>query len=235
MAHASQIPAVPVSPPAGYLYDARRGLRYAKPLLRGWLHLLVFAASLVIGPLILIAAHGAAPTAAVAIYTASVSALFGVSALYHRGNWGPAASRLLQRFDHAMIFLLIAGTATPSFVIGVPGRWGTVGLVLIWSLTLVALTTHLVWMHAPEKLVGATFIGLGSVAGFAVPAVWISGGVAVGVLMLAGGALYIVGAVSYHRRRPDPLPAVFGYHEVFHTYVSAAAACQYVAIALLVH
>ena len=89
-------------------------------------------------------------------------------------------------------------------------------------------------MSAPELVVGATFVGLGWVAGLALPGVWIHAGAAPGVLMLAGGLLYTAGAISYHRRRPDPYPSVFGYHEVFHACVCAAATCQYVAIALFI-
>jgi hemolysin III len=220
--------------PVGHLYDSARDLYYAKPALRGWLHLLAFEASLVLGTLLIISVNGALPVTAVAIYAGSVSGLFGVSALYHRGNWGQPAKRVLQRLDHTMIFMLIAGTATPAFLIAMPRGLGLACAALMWALTLVALIVHLVWMSAPEKLVGAVFIGLGIAAGVGLPAVWITGGVAAGVLMLVGGLLYIAGAVSYHRRRPDPLPAVFGYHEIFHTFVTLAAACQYVSIALLV-
>jgi hemolysin III len=216
------------------LYDSRRELYYAKPLLRGWMHLLWFEASLVVGTLALANAHGGAEITALAIYAGSVSGLFGVSALYHRGNWTAPVRQLLQRLDHAMIFFLIAGTATPAFLLGVRGAFGRAGLVVMWVLTVVAALTHLVWMSAPEKLVGAMFICLGCVAGLALPAVWIRGGAVPSLLMLLGGVLYIYGAVSYHRRRPDPVPAIFGYHEVFHTYVCAAAACQYVAIALFI-
>lgn len=220
--------------PVGHLYDSARDLYYAKPALRGWLHLLAFEASLVLGTLLIISVHGALPVTAVAIYAGSVSGLFGVSALYHRGNWGQPAARLLQRLDHTMIFMLIAGTATPAFVIAMPRGPGLACAALMWALTLSAMVVHLVWMSAPEKLVGAVFIGLGVTAGVGLPAVWITAGVAAGVLMLVGGLLYIAGAVSYHRRRPDPLPAVFGYHEIFHTFVTLAAACQFVSIALLV-
>jgi hemolysin III len=219
---------------AGALYDARRGVFYAKPALRGWLHLLWFEASLVLGTLLLARAHGPARIVAIAIYTASVTALFGVSALYHRGNWSPAWSRRLQRADHAMIFFLIAGTATPAFLLATPGALGLAGLIALWTLTIAAAALHLAWMHAPERLVGATFLGLGWVAGLALPGVWIHVGVAAAVLMITGGLLYTAGAISYHRRRPDPHPAVFGYHEVFHAFVCAAAACQYVAIALFI-
>ena len=101
----------------------------------------------------------------------------------------------------------------------------------MWTLTLAAGGIHLAWMSAPERLVGATFVGLGWAAGLALQEVWIHAGVAPGVLMLAGGLLYTAGALCYHRRRPDPSPSVFGYHEVFHACVCAAAACQYLAIA----
>src|SRR6266536_4223133 len=108
----------------GLLYDSRRRCFYGKPLLRVWLHLALFHPSLVTGTLLLIAVHGGLRTAAVAIYVATVSALFGASALYHRGRWTARQACLLQRLDHAMIFLLIAGTATPAFLIDLPGRSG---------------------------------------------------------------------------------------------------------------
>jgi hemolysin III len=216
------------------LYDARRGLAYAKPALRGWLHLLWFEASLVVGTLVLVRAQGAGHVAAVAIYTATVSGLFGVSALYHRGNWGACWSRRLQRVDHAMIFLLIAGTATPVFVVAAPHPYGAVCLAVLWALTVAAMLTRLLWMAAPEPLVGAIFLALGWTAGTALPFVWLNQGVLPALLLMLGGLLYTAGALSYYRRRPDPVPSVFGYHEVFHTYVCLAAACQYVAIALYI-
>jgi len=226
-------PAAPSPQSAAALYDAQRNIFYCKPVLRGWLHLLWFEASLVFGTLLLVRAHGATRITAVAVYAASVSALFGISALYHRGNW-TAWNRRLQRLDHAMIFFLIAGTATPVFLLAAPGTFGTVCLIVLWSLTLTAAVIHLTWMNAPEWVVGGTFVALGWIAGLCLPAVWIHAGVAPGALMLAGGVLYTAGALSYHRRRPDPYPAVFGYHEVFHACVCAGATCQFVAIALFV-
>ena len=228
-------PAPPPPPPAvGACYDARRGVYYTKPVLRGWLHLLWFGASLAGGTLLLARAHGAARVTAAAIYAASVSALFGVSALYHRGNWTATWRRRLQRLDHAMIFFLIAGTATPAFLLAARGVLGRACVIVIWALTLTALAVRMAWMHAPELMAGAAFVGLGWAAGLALPGVWIHAGVAPALLMLAGGLLYTAGAISYHRRRPDPYPSVFGYHEVFHAYVCAAAACQYAAIALFI-
>ena len=228
------MPAVPSPPPAASaaLYDARRGVCYVKPVLRGWLHLVWFEASLVLGTLLLARAHGAVRITALAVYAASVSAMFGVSALYHRGTWTAGWNRRLQRLDHAMIFLLIAGTATPAFLLATSGTFRLAGLVMMWALTVAAAALRLAWMSAPELVAGSTFVGLGWVAVLALPGVWIHAGAAAGVLMVSGGLLYTAGALSYHRRRPDPYPAVFGYHEVFHACVCAAASCQYVAIAL---
>ena len=225
-------PAVPRPPVADALYDARRGVYYTKPVLRGWLHLIWFGASLVLGTLLLVRAHGSTRITAIAIYAASVSALFGISALYHRGNWTDAGRRRMQRLDHVMIFFLIAGTATPAFLLATRGAFGLACLIVMWSLTLTAAAIHMARMRAPEVVVGATFLGLGWVAGLALPGVWIHAGAAPGALMLIGGLLYTTGAISYHRRRPDPYPSVFGYHEVFHAYVCAAATCQFIAIAL---
>jgi hemolysin III len=224
------------SPPgAGRLFDARRGVYYTKPLLRGWLHLFWFGASLVLGIILLASTSGHARIAAGAIYVTSVSALFGASALYHRGNWTTAWRQRLQRLDHMMIFFLIAGTATPAFLIAWPGPVGLTGLIVVWTLAITAATVHMAWMNAPELIVGGTFVGLGWVAGLGIPGVWMHAGVIAGLLVLAGGVLYTTGAVCYRRRRPDPYPSVFGYHEVFHVYVCAGAGCQYAAMALLIH
>ena len=222
-------PLVAEPPPGGAL-----NVPAVKPLLRGWLHLISFEASLVLGTLALAHAHGAVRITAIAVFAASVSAMFGASALYHRGSWGAAWHSRLQRLDHAMIFLLIAGTATPVFLIATHGAVRVASLVTIWVLTLTAGAIHMTWMNAPERLVGGTFIGLGWVAGLALPEVWLHSGATAGALMLAGGVLYTAGALSYHRRWPNPSPAIFGYHEVFHVYVCAAAACQYTAIALFI-
>ena len=211
--------------------DVRRQVSPAKPLLRGWLHLVWFEASLVLGTLTLARAHGAVRIAALAIFAVSVSAMFGVSALYHRGDWTETWRRRLQRLDHAMIFLLIAGTATPAFLLATRGVFRISCLIVVWALTLTAGAIHMAWMGAPEPLVGSTFVGLGWVGGLALPGVWLHSGVAAEALMLAGGLLYTAGALSYRRRRPDPYPSVFGYHEVFHVFVCAAATCQYIAIA----
>lgn len=221
-------------PAAGALYDARRNVYYTKPALRGWLHLLWFELSLVLGTLLVVQAHGSSRITASVIYAASVSALFGASALYHRGNWNAAWRPRLQRLDQAMIFFLIAGTATPAFLLANNGTFGLVCLAVMWAVTLTATAIRMAWMNAPERIAGAIFIGLGWLASLALPGVWAHAGVAPAALMIAGGALYTAGALSYHRRRPDPYPSVFGYHEVFHALVCAAATCQFVAIAVFI-
>jgi hemolysin III len=218
---------------AGRYYDARRGVYYTKPALRGWLHLLWFGASLVVGVVLLVRARGDARVTAGAIYATSVSALFGVSALYHRGNWTVAWRRRLQRLDHLMIFFLIAGTATPAYLIALPGLPGLTCLIVVWTLAITGAAVHMAWMNAPELIVGGTFVGLGWMAGAGLPGVWIHAGATPGTLVLVGGVIYTLGAVCYRRRRPDPYPSVFGYHEVFHACVCAAAGCQYAAMALL--
>jgi hemolysin III len=219
---------------AGTLYDTGRDTYYTKPVLRGWLHLMWFEASLVAGTLLLAHEHGATRTTASAIYAASASGMFGISALYHRGNWSATWRRRLQRLDHAMIFFLIAGTATPAFLLAAPGTFGLICMIVMWALTMTAAVIRMARMNVPELVAGGTFVGLGWVAGLSLPWVWAHAGVAPAVLMLAGGVLYTAGALAYHRRRPDPRPSVFGYHEVFHTFVCAAATCQYLAIALFI-
>ena len=132
-----------------------------------------------------------------------------------------------------MIFLLIAGTAPPVFLIAAHGAARLAGLVTIWTLTLTAAAIHMAWMNAPELLVGGTFVGPGWVAGLALPevAAFRSRGWSAD---LAGELLYTAGALSCHRRWPNPSPQVFGYHDVFHVCVCAAAGCQYTAIALFI-
>ncbi len=213
------------------LFDAQRAVHYDRPRLRGWLHLVCFEASLVIGTLLVVAAQGSLQVTAAAVYAAAVAGLFGTSALYHRGTWRPLAARRMQRLDQLMIVVLIAGTATPPMAIALDGTWRVVGLSALWTLSAAAIVLRVTRLSASERLVGTLYVALGWLAGAAVPTVWIRYGIAPALLLVIGGVLYTVGAVGYHRRRPDPVPAIFGYHEVFHVYVSAAAACHYVAIA----
>ncbi len=213
------------------LYDSARSLHYDKPRLRGRLHLVWFTASLVAGPWLVLASEGITAHVALTVYACGLSGLFGVSAAYHCGTWTTAAGLVWQRVDHVMIFVLIAASATPVYLLGTPAPFGVICCAVTWGATVVAILVHLAWMHAPAALVGGVFIGLGSTAGAALPAVWLGEGVVPAVLIVVGGVLYAAGAVFYHRRRLDPWPTVFGYHEVFHAFVCAGATCHFVAIA----
>jgi hemolysin III len=215
------------------LYDLRRDRYYVKPVWRGWLHLVWFEATLVLGTLLIVAADGAREITAASIYAGSVVGLFGTSALYHRGNWSPAWSRRLQRLDYSMIYVLIGGTAAPALIVSGPSRVAMVLLVVLAVAVGAAITLRLAHPRTLETVAGTSYLVLGWAAGAALPFAWTRGGVAVTALLVCGGLLYTAGAITFHRRRPDPLPSVFGYHEVFHSYVCAAASCHFVAIVLL--
>ena len=202
MTWTGSVPDGPGPREAEVFFDARRGIYYARPVLRGWSHVIWFGLSVVAGPLLLAWAHGARQITAGAIYATSVTALFGVSAVYHRGRWTQAGRARMQRLDHMMIFFLIAGTATPVLLLTSPGPFGLACLITVWTLAVAAAAVHLKWMGAPELLVGAVFVGLGWVAALALPGIWIHAGVAPAVLVLAGGLLYTAGAVCYRRRLP---------------------------------
>ena len=205
-----------------------------KPRLRGVLHQWAFFASLVTGATLVLLASGTRATVALAVYAAAVSGLFGASALYHRITWSPAARRWMRRLDHSMIFLLIAGTYTPFALLLMSGALATVVLVVVWAGALGGIVLKLVWIDAPKWLVAVVYVALGWVAVVALPQLVSSAGVAAVTLVIAGGLLYTAGAVIYALRRPDPVPAVFGYHEVFHALVIAAAALHYAAVLVFV-
>jgi hemolysin III len=165
----------------------------------------------------------------------SVAALFGTSALYHRITWGTqAARRWMRRLDHSMIFFLIAGTYTPFALLVLDGDLATVILIVVWAGALAGVLMKLVWIDAPKALVALTYIMLGWVALAAFPAMIEGLGVTASTLVAVGGLLYTVGALVYAFQRPDPVPKVFGYHEVFHALVILAAALQYAVIAFYV-
>jgi hemolysin III len=159
--------------------------------------------------------------------------MFGVSAVYHRVLWGPTARRWMRRLDHAAIYLLIAGTYTPFGLLVLPPAWAVVVLSIVWSGCAVAIVLKFVWVDAPKWLAALVAVALGWVGVVAFPHL-VDAGIGPLVLLGVGGLLYTAGAVVYARGRPDPIPTVFGYHELFHACVIAAAACQYAAVATLV-
>ena len=203
-----------------------------KPRLRGVLHKWAFAASLAAGAALVLEAGSARARVAVTIYALSVMALFGTSALYHRVDWRSlAAQRWMRRLDHTMIFVLIAGSYTPFALLVLHGTMGAVILIAVWSAALAGAVFKLMWIDAPGWLIATAYVAIGWIAIVATPElVGRLGVVAVGALTL-GGVLYTVGAIVYALKRPDPLPAVFGYHELFHLLVLVAAALQYAVVA----
>jgi hemolysin III len=203
-----------------------------KPRLRGVLHQWAFFVSLASGTLLVLLATTTRASLAVAIYAASVSALFGVSALYHRVTWTTAARRRMRRLDHAMIFLLIAGTYTPVGLLVLNGTLATVVLAVVWGGALAGIVLELAWTAAPRWLGGTVYLALGWVAVVAMPQLFTHLGMTGGLLIVVGGLVYSAGAAVYALRRPDPVPGVFGYHEVFHLLVIAGVAAHFLAITL---
>lgn len=206
----------------------------AKPLLRGVLHQVAFFVSLAVAPLLILGADGGRARLAAAVFAGSVAACFGASALYHRVTWTPRVRLWMRRVDHAGVYLLIAGTYTPVSLLVLRGAWRPTILAIVWTGATAAIVLKFLWVGAPKWLAAAIGIGLGWVAVAALPQL-ISHIDPVGVtLLLAGGLAYTAGAVVYARRRPDPAPAVFGYHELFHALTIVAVVCQYVAIGFFV-
>ena len=206
-----------------------------KPRLRGVSHQWAFFVSLLTGSALVIAAPDGRATLAAAIYAVSVAGLFGASALYHRITWASAAARRwMRRLDHSMIFVLIAGTYTPFALLVLDGTLATIILVLVWAGAFGGIILKLIWIDAPKAVIALIYVLLGWLALAAFPELLEEVGITGTALVSAGGVLYTVGAAVYALKRPDPAPRVFGYHEVFHALVIAAAALQYAVIAFYV-
>jgi hemolysin III len=209
-------------------------MRAQKPRLRGVLHQGGFIASIIVAPLLLASADAFRSRVAAAVFAFSVTACFGASALYHRVTWAPSVRRWMRRVDHAGVYLLIAGTYTPVSLLVLDRDWGRVILIVVWTGALAAMLLKFMWVDAPKWVAAAVGLALGWVAVVALPQLVERLQLSAVMLLIAGGLLYTAGAVVYARRKPDPLPAVFGYHEVFHALTIAAVTCQYVAIAVFV-
>ena len=206
-----------------------------KPRLRGVLHEAAFAISLVTGTVVVCLADSTRERVAAAIYAASVALLFGTSAAYHRGRWSERAHAVMARLDHSMIFVLIAGTYTPFCLLLLHGwvRWAL--LVGIWGCAVGGILIRNLAKAPPRWLFVTFYLAMGWAAVIVMPSILANGGLAVLVLMAVGGLLYTVGAVVYARRRPNPSPAWFGFHEVFHACTLAAFITHYIAVSLAVY
>jgi hemolysin III len=213
-----------------------RLMELVKPRMRGWLHTYAAAISLVTGTALITVAVTLGRTNAgwsTSVYAATVSLLFGTSALYHRRGWSPRAHQLMKRLDHSMIFIFIAGTYTPFAALTLPKTSSIAVLVVVWTGALFGVAVQTSWPDAPRALSVPLYGTLGWVAVFVVPEL-LHYGIATFTLVAVGGAVYTVGALAYAFKRPNPYPGTFGYHEVFHACTLVAATCHYIAIWLAV-
>jgi hemolysin III len=205
-----------------------------KPRLRGLSHEIAFFLALPLGVALALEADTSTGRAAAIVFAASVAAMFGASSLYHRVDWPEKRRLWMRRLDHAGIYGLIAGTYTPFGLLVLRGNWRVVVLAIVWSGTAAAVLLKFVWVDAPKWLSAVTGIGLGWVGVVVFPQLLDRIGLGGSLLVLAGGLGYTAGALVYAFRRPDPVPAVFGYHELFHAFVIVAVGCQYAAVAFFV-
>jgi hemolysin III len=207
--------------------------------LRGWLHLASAPLTLAAGIVLVALSPTAETRVGSAVYAASAVLLFTVSAIYHRGRWSPRVGGILQRFDHANIFLLIAGTYTPFSLLLLRGVDRVVMLSVIWAGALLGVGFRVLWLGAPRWLYTPIYIALGWAAVFFLPQLaagserlGVTLGVVVLALVLVGGAFYTLGGVVYGFKKPDPWPQWFGFHEVFHTLTILAFITHYVGVSI---
>jgi hemolysin III len=199
-----------------------------KPKLRGVSHQIAAFVALAAGAILVLIAPSAKAAGIAAIYVLSLVGMFTISAAYHRPNWSPKARQWMRRLDHAGIFLLIAGTYTPLGVLLMP-HVGRTALVIAWTGAIIGILKSLFWVGAPKVLNAILFLALGWTSVLFLPHMFRMGGWSLVGLFAGGGLLYSVGAVIYALKRPDPFPATFGYHEIFHALVILAAGCHFAA------
>ena len=206
----------------------------AKPKYRGTSHFYGFLASLVMGTVIVLKAPNTKSAIAVSIYSVCISVMLGTSAAFHRHHWSPKARRKMRRLDHSMIFLAVAGTYTPVATLGLYGDTQRVILWLVWVGAAVGILQQMIWLDAPKWTTATVYLALGWVAIGVLPELTKTSGFGALSLLVIGGILYSLGAIVYARKRPDPWPKTFGYHEVFHLFVVAAVLCHYFAIFIFI-
>jgi hemolysin III len=207
----------------------------AKPRLRGVIHHYSFYVAVAAGIVLVLLADGAREHVAASVYAVALAAMLGASALYHRYPWrSPAHRAWARRLDHSTIFLFIAGTYTPFALLRFDGWVPPVVLACVWGGAALGLVLNLAWIDAPKWVTAPAYLLVGWVGVIAAPQLFTEVGVAGGVLVAVGGVLYTLGALAYSFHWPNPAPRWFGFHEVFHVLVAAAAAVQFVAVALIV-
>ena len=212
--------------------QVRERLEEVKPRLRGWLHAATAPLTLAAGIVLIVLSPTASTRAGSAVFATSALVLFTVSAIYHRGRWSPRTWAFLRRFDHANIFLLIAGSYTPFTLLLLEGTDRTVLLSVVWVGAALGVLFRIFWTDAPRWLYVPIYRALGWAGVFFFGDFVANAGTAVLVLMAVGGGLYTLGGLVYGVKRPDPFPRWFGFHEVFHTLTIAAFITHYVGISI---
>jgi hemolysin III len=205
-----------------------------QPLLRGVMHQWATLLALSLTVVLVVLASSARPRIGAIVYGVGLVACLGVSAVYHRGRWSRRVKDALCRLDHSTIFLLIAGTSTPIVLLTLHGAFGASLLLVEWVGALCGIGIAVLWRRPPIWAEVGPYLLLGWLGLLAVPGLALHFG-PLGVILLAGGgALYSIGALLYAMERPNPWPSTFGFHEVFHVFVTLAAATHAVLISLLV-
>jgi hemolysin III len=214
-------------------------LHDVKPKLRGWLHLSITPLTLAAGIVLFVLSPTSSTKIGSAVFCGSALLLFATSAIYHTGTWSPRVWAVLRRFDHANIFLLIAGSYTPFSLILLEGIEQAVLLIVVWSGAVLGVLFRVFWTDAPRWLYTPIYIALGWAAVFFIPGFFegatdlgLGIGIAIFVLITTGGFLYTVGGAVYGFKRPNPSPRYFGFHEVFHSFTILAFIAHYVAVSL---
>lgn len=203
-----------------------------RPSWRGWIHTGVLPFVVAAGVLLVVFSDGWVAKTAAAVYFASSILLFGNSALYHRFDWKPFTKKLLKRIDHANIFLLIAGTYTPMAVSGLPTDKGVTLLFAVWTIAILGIGFRVFWLSAPRWLYVPIYLAMGWIAVIYIVDFFNANWVMM-TLVIIGGLCYSVGAVIYGAKKPNPVPAHFGFHEIFHALTVAAFFCHWVASLLI--
>lgn len=202
-----------------------------KPRLRGVFHEWAFYLAIPLGVAVGLLAETSLAKVAVAVFAGGVVCMFGASALYHRVTWSPPWRRWLRRADHAGIYAMIAGSYTPFGLLVLSGDWRITVLAIVWTGAAAAILTRMLWARPPRWLPVLVGGALGWVGVVVFPQLLTKTGLLASLLVLVSGGCYTLGGLVYARRRPDPFPAVFGYHELFHALVVAAVAVQYTVVA----
>jgi hemolysin III len=219
--------------------QVRETLDEVKPRLRGWIHAGTAPLALAAGIVLVALSPTVATRVGSAVFATSALLLFTVSAIYHRGTWSPRTWAFLRRFDHANIFVLIAGTSPPYALLFLHGTARTTLLSVVWGAAIAGVVFRVFWTDAPRWLYTPMYMALGWAAVFFIPqfvdgADKFSSGIAIATLVLVavGGILYTLGGVVYGLKRRNPSPRWFGFHEVFHSFKVLAFSAHYVGVAL---